>query len=73
MLIVTSCADLIDGKVLKAADCDLEFVAANSIRVDYPYCPDRQLIRFKFLEAMVRIAISKYFKSKICPTVYEAV
>lgn len=35
VLIVSSCPDLIDGKYLKAADCDLEFVAANSIRVDF--------------------------------------
>ncbi len=73
VLIVSSCPDLVDGKYLKAADCDLEFVAANSIRVDFPFCPDRQLIRFKFLEAIVRIAISKFYKTRLCDSVFDAV
>ena len=35
ILLVMSCPDLVDCKYLKASDCDLEFVAANSIRSDF--------------------------------------
>jgi hypothetical protein len=58
---------------LKFTDVDLEFVAANSLRADYPNFPDRQLIRLKFFEAVIRLALDKYYKSKICPTPFEAI
>lgn len=35
--------------------------------------PDRQLIRYQFLEVLVRLAITKYYKTKVCPTHEEAV
>lgn len=58
---------------MKFTDVDLGFVAANSLRADYPYFPDRQLIRLKFFEAVIRLALDKYFKSKICSTPLEAI
>lgn len=54
--------DLVDGVLLRATDVDLEFVAANSIRMTHEYFPDRQLIRCKFFEAVVRICLDKYYK-----------
>jgi hypothetical protein len=35
--------------------------------------PDRQLIRFQFLEIFVRLAIEKYFKSNVAKTFDQAV
>jgi hypothetical protein len=35
--------------------------------------PDRQLIRFQFLEILVRLAIEKFFKSSVCKTFDQAV
>ena len=56
--------DLVDGVLLRATDVDLEFVAANSIRMKQEYFPDRQLVRCKFFEAVVRICLDKYYKNK---------
>ena len=36
-------------------------------------CIIRALVRFEFLEAIVRIAIAKYVKTKVCSTVSSAV
>jgi hypothetical protein len=63
---------MIDGFYLKANDIELAFVAANSLKADYPYFTDRNLVRSKFLEAIVRLALDKYFKTKICSTQLEA-
>lgn len=35
--------------------------------------PNRDLVRFQFLEIFVRLAIHKYFKNKVCPTKFKAV
>lgn len=67
------CPGFVDSQTLKSNDVDLEYVAANSIRADYPNFPDRSLIRFKFLEAIIRLSIDKYYKSKICSTYLEAI
>jgi|LauGreDrversion4_2_1035121.scaffolds.fasta_scaffold52384_3 hypothetical protein len=63
----------VDGQSLKSTDVDLEFVAANSLRAEYENFPDRQLIRMKFFEAVMRLALDKYFKSKMCETPFEAI
>ena len=64
---------LVDSKTVKSSDVDLEFVASNSQRYDYPHFTDRHLIRFKFLEALVRLAVARYFKSSIKSTIPEAI
>ena len=69
---ISQIPDLIDGVNLKSADVDLSFVAANSIRANYPNYPDRQLIRFNLLEAVVRICLEKYFNKKLVTTRIEA-
>lgn len=40
-MIVSELPDFVDGTVLKAADVDLEYVAANSMRSEYQFFPDR--------------------------------
>lgn len=47
-------------------------MAANSIRAEFPNFPDRQLIRFKFFEAIIRLALDKYYKTKIASSHLEA-
>lgn len=72
-LLIQQCPDLVDGYNLKSSDVDLEYVASNSLRADYTNFPDRVLVRMKFLEAVVRLALSRYYKSKICNSAFEAI
>lgn len=64
--IVTNLSDLIDYKTLKLSDIDLEFISTKAGgKSKYQYLPERQLVRFQFMELLVRIAIVKYYKSGI--------
>ena len=58
-----SIPEFIDGKILKQETIDQEFHSTNLIKLNAAYNVDKQLIRFKFLEALVRIAILKYPKA----------
>jgi hypothetical protein len=69
---MTRCPDLVDGTDIKPSDLDLAFVSCNSIKSVWPYCPDRLLIRFKFLEAVVRLGIDKYYKTKVVDSFVKA-
>lgn len=64
---------MVDGKYLKLSDIDLEFVACKA---NPPFRgklnPERQLIRYQFMEMWVRIAVQKYIKSGLCTNYYEA-
>ena len=61
--------DLVDYKSLKLSDIDLEFISTKAgIKEKHEFLPERQLVRFQFLELLVRIAIVKYYKSKIIKT-----
>lgn len=65
----------VDGETLKSADVDLVFVAANSIKgpfLSLQYFPEKLLIRFKFFEAVIRLCMDKYFKTKLVKTPIEA-
>ena len=62
--IVSNCHGFIDGKTFKMSDLDLEFVATNAGQKSGNHRnPERQLIRFNFLEVLVRLSIDKFIKS----------
>lgn len=63
---VFNCKGLVDYTTLKQSDVDLEFIAtkASGMNIKWDTNPERQLIRYQFLEIFVRLAISKYYKSK---------
>lgn len=67
--------NVIDYKTVKLSDVDLHFVSTLASGTQYKTRtnPERQLIRFQFLEILVRLAIDKYLKSKICLTFEGAV
>lgn len=72
--IVLHCNNLVDGKYLKMSDVDLEFIACKANPgFRGKLNPERQLIRYQYMEMWVRIALSKYYRSQICPTMEEAV
>ena len=60
-----SCGNLVDGKTLKIADVDLGMIAvkAADMKKGNKLIPADQLIRYNFLEIMVRLAEQKYIKS----------
>jgi NLR family CARD domain-containing protein 3 len=66
---------VIDYRTLKLSDVDLLFVSTLASGATYKsrMNPDRQLIRFQFLEILVRLAIEKFFKSSVCKTFDQAV
>ena len=71
--IVSNCSGLVDNDTLKLSDLDLEFVATNAGIARHKYNPERNLCRHEFIEIFVRIAITKYFKTKIVDTIPQAV
>lgn len=72
--IIANCDDLIDYKTLKLSDLDLEFVSTKAAGgKKYEFFPERQLVRFQFLELLVRLAITKYYKTKIENTIPDAI
>lgn len=71
--IISNCKDLVDNDTLKLSDLDLEFVATNSGVTKMKFNPDRQIVRHEIIEIFVRIAITKYFKTKIVDTIPKAI
>eukprot|EP00347_Sterkiella_histriomuscorum_P007316 403349416 len=67
-------SNMIDGKLCKLADIDVECIAVNAFsKVDSAFNPDRQLVRYELMEVIVRIAIHKYYKSKQVASQTEAI
>ena len=64
---------IVDGKLIKLSEIDILFITTNTVAVKLPFNPDRALVRYQLLEILVRIAIDKYIKNKICDTASEAV
>jgi hypothetical protein len=64
---IYNCKGLVDYITLKQSDVDLEFIAtkASANQLKSETNPDRQLIRFQFLEIFARLAISKYYKCNL--------
>ena len=65
---IFNCNDLIDYVTLKNSDVDLEFIAtkASNKKLKGPTNPERQLIRFQFLEIFARLGMTKFYKRKLC-------
>jgi hypothetical protein len=60
-------------KNLSYATIDRVFIATNVELVAQEDNPDRDLCRYEFYEIIVRLAREKYFTTKICSTMGEAV
>ena len=71
--IVSNCHSLVDNDTLKLSDLDLEFVATNSGVVKHKFNPERQICRHELMEIFVRIALTKYYKTKMVETMPDAV
>jgi len=68
-------AKIIDNKILKLSDFDRIFIATYTKPPDREKNhrnPDRALVRYQFLEGLVRLAEHKYIGSGIVPTYGEA-
>lgn len=52
--------NLVDGDKLKLNDIDMMFIVVNAIRKG-DYNPPNGLIRYQFLEILLRIALKKYY------------
>lgn len=69
-------AGLVDNRTLKLSDVDLAFIATCSASVElkgHPRKPERAMVRFQWVEFLVRLAEDKYVKGGVCRTVAEAV
>lgn len=64
-------SNIIDGKLMKARDLQCIFVSASSkaLKVRNYRAPDKSLTRSEFLEAMARISIDKYIRTKVTKSV----
>jgi hypothetical protein len=71
--IISNCPGLLDSKNMKLADLDIEFTSTNASSDKSKQNPDRQLVRFQFLEIFIRLALQKYYKTNICPNPIEAI
>jgi len=60
--IVYNLNGLVDYKTLKLSDVDLIFITtkASGMQFKTKLNPERQIIRFQFLEVFVRLAIEKF-------------
>eukprot|EP00347_Sterkiella_histriomuscorum_P000204 403376781 len=65
--------NILDKELLTNSDLDLEFITTNAGITKFKYNPDRALVRYQFMEIFVRLALHKYYKSKICDSQYKAV
>jgi hypothetical protein len=65
---------LVDGTGFKLADIDFNMKATcfNEVKSN-PRNPGNALVRFEFMEILVRIASDKYFKTGVCLTQADAV
>ena len=58
-----------DYKTLKLSDIDLEFISTKAGgKGKHEFVPERQLVRFQFLELLTRIGVIKYFNSRLKKT-----
>ena len=56
---------IVDNKTLKLPDVDRSFIATNYMDKKIPLNPSTALVRFEFLEMIVRLAQDKYVHSNI--------
>ena len=61
---MTQTLDFADNEKLKPDDCDRLFIGVNANQQKKsPFIPEKALVRFQFLEILVKAAIKKYFES----------
>ena len=65
--VILHCNDFVDSKAMKLSDVDLAFIASNAYsnkkfpyRSDFIINPERQIIRYQFLEVMIRLALERF-------------
>ncbi len=63
---------IIDGKSVTEENVIVLFIAANYEIDDQSDNPDQALIRFEFIELLVRIAIEKYKKRGMFNTAFQS-
>ena len=63
--------NLIDPATFSTADADRMFIAVNA-GINKPLNPQHALVRYQFLEILIKIAIEKYFKNNIVKSEIEA-
>ena len=72
--LLSKCENFVDGKTIKISDIDLSLIACNGgKRVTNYLSPDKALVRGQMLEALLRLSIDKYLKTKVTKTIAEAV
>ncbi len=59
---------IIDRELISNNEVDLEFITTNAGVKNLKNNPDRALVRFQLLEIFVRLAIQKYYKTKVVNT-----
>lgn len=64
--------NIIDGR-MKTTDVDLNFISTNGKDVTFPNTYEKALVRYQFMEVIVRIAQDKYLRSGACKSIKEAV
>lgn len=48
---------------MRPSDIDLNFISTSNAKdVSYPNTYEKALVRFQFMEVLVRIALDKYFR-----------
>eukprot|EP00347_Sterkiella_histriomuscorum_P020671 403336916 len=63
--------NLIDGDQLNQSDADRYFITVNSNKRG-PLIPANALVRFQFVEILLRLAIKKFFESQLAQTESQA-
>jgi len=59
--------NIADKDNLKPDDCDRLFIGVNAnSQKKSAFIPEKGLVRFQFMEIMIRAGIKKYFESGIC-------
>lgn len=66
------CLDDDESGKLKPSDSDRMFITVNAGKKG-TYVPAKNLVRFQFVEFLIRCAIEKFYQSKIVETEHEAV
>ena len=52
---------IMDGKI-RNTDIEVNFISSNGKDIKYPQVYERALVRYQYMEILVRIALDKYLK-----------
>jgi hypothetical protein len=62
--VVSNLTGFIDGRNMKLADLDLEFISTNANGKQSKRNPERMLVRHNWMEIFVRLAITRFVKNE---------